>query len=484
MKKEFFVTLLSNSNSIDFPSNNVFEFTNILSRELTFPPEEKWKVCLTSISLTNVIHQSKKEIDNLSKTKKWLKDQVSSLNKNKNLSEEKKTLAWANINDVIKKYRKTSLNIYSRKNPIFVKCDTILPSYGYHKFLTSFIAPVYNKETTSFITYEPETLEYHNIGAFTLKHISVRIENSEGDVLKSSISQPSIVVLKFKQVMEEIHSVYINSTGDNPADFRVSLPHNLVADGEQNPWEIALQRITFLPDFDLFPSSKQLIRVVSIMKPEVYSELNNIIKGRLEPNKILHLGQKVSAEQEFEYKEEYTDDTDFAEWAFTIIQAVCKRIDVTAKLSLDEDKKITLVTNQKVILYLPSELIYCLGLDSPGLTFNNGFGIISTKDTITTGNRSIDLNFLTPKNILIYSDCVLPSSLGNISGKYLTNIPITKQNDSEFFFYEPRNLEFHPIIPGDLNNVHFKLMRTDGELIRFKKRESLKIFMTLQFRKK
>ena len=90
MKKEFFVTLLSNSNSIDFPSNNVFEFTNILSRELTFPPEEKWKVCLTSISLTNVIHQSKKEIDNLSKTKKWLKDQVSSLKKIKTSLKKKK----------------------------------------------------------------------------------------------------------------------------------------------------------------------------------------------------------------------------------------------------------------------------------------------------------------------------------------------------------------------------------------------------------
>jgi len=50
---EFYVTLVSNASLDVYTSNNGFKFTNILAKELTFPVQENWRVCLSSITLAN-----------------------------------------------------------------------------------------------------------------------------------------------------------------------------------------------------------------------------------------------------------------------------------------------------------------------------------------------------------------------------------------------------------------------------------------------
>ena len=53
-QNEFSVTLVSNSSYDVCPENTVFNFTNILARELIFPQQEKWKMCLSSITVSNI----------------------------------------------------------------------------------------------------------------------------------------------------------------------------------------------------------------------------------------------------------------------------------------------------------------------------------------------------------------------------------------------------------------------------------------------
>ena len=51
-QNEFTVTLLSNTSYNIYPKNNVYKFTNILAKPLSFPPEENWRVFLQSITLS------------------------------------------------------------------------------------------------------------------------------------------------------------------------------------------------------------------------------------------------------------------------------------------------------------------------------------------------------------------------------------------------------------------------------------------------
>ena len=81
-------------------------------------------------------------------------------------------------------------------------------------------------------------------------------------------------------------------------------------------------------------------------------------------------------------------------------------------------------------LVLPSHLISVLGLDGEGIVYNGNYGAIPMKGT-TYGKRKVNLDFLRPKNILLYTDCVVPSLIGNVYGQYLTNIPIPATTVSE-----------------------------------------------------
>ena len=83
----------------------------------------------------------------------------------------------------------------------------------------------------------------------------------------------------------------------------------------------------------------------------------------------------------------------------------------------------------------------------------------------------MNTSFLIPQNILLYLDCVAPSLVGNIYGKYLTNVPVPyiELNTLEipYISYEPKNLEFHPIIQTDVSHVKLQLLKSDGNVPEF-----------------
>ena len=139
---------------------------------------------------------------------------------------------------------------------------------------------------------------------------------------------------------------------------------------------------------------------------------------------------------------------------------------------------------------LPTELICVLGLDSEGIIYRGGMGAIPTTTSKTiTGRRKLQLDFLYPQNLLLYSDCVMPSLIGNVYGQYLTHLPIPKTKEGDdaleipYFTHEPKNLEFHPIRTAELNNVRFKMLKMDGSEPVFDLR-SIEMFISLVFRRK
>ena len=51
----------------------------------------------------------------------------------------------------------------------------------------------------------------------------------------------------------DTRTIHISNEMQNPANFLVNFPDSLVPDGAQNPWEIAVSRVSLIPIFKQFP---------------------------------------------------------------------------------------------------------------------------------------------------------------------------------------------------------------------------------------
>ena len=64
---------------------------------------------------------------------------------------------------------------------------------------------------------------------------------------------------------------------------------------------------------------------------------------------------------------------------------------------------------------MPEELLYVLGFDGPGIVVYQGFAAVPTKAVKTKlqAKRPLDLHFLKPQSLLLYTNCVVPSLVGD-----------------------------------------------------------------------
>jgi len=155
-------------------------------------------------------------------------------------------------------------------------------------------------------------------------------------------------------------------------------------------------------------------------------------------------------------------------------------------VTLSTDKRVTFKARESCCLYMPTELVYVLGFEGLTYSLEPGYEMLCLEKNVTTkANREIDVDFMVPQNLLMYTDCVVPSLIGNVYGQYLTNIAINRYNNkSPYVVYEPTNLEYHPLQICDLGNVTFRLLKTDGTFPRFRNPQNIKMFITLLLRKK
>ena len=538
-QSEFTVTLVSNASYDIFPNNSVFQFTNVLSQNLRFSQNEKWMVCLNSISVSNIIEGYAEAYSQIQKQEDIYSSQaVRSLRylTQRSTSESDKINIYNTLNKNYLKLMQTKVDFFNEQNPVFVKCEEVKPREGGSKLIGSFNVPPYTGKNI-FTTYEPSTEEYFSLDSNFNNSFTIKIVNSQGKVFKSTLSQPTIVVLKFKKMEFENfneHTLHIDNGTQSPTDFLISFPDALVRDGQQNPWEIAISRLNIIPLFKTFPKGEYLLRVIR----DVEEDFQNLTTQNWDD----YFSKHTVGETYISYNEEFNQEMLVSYLNKKLIE-LGKRIRLKIKCNLTPKSKIlvsfqkntkskkkkkpnesemdnnTLMKNKPsslvdesemlndepilvndepmnmaskfkksiYFLVLPSHLISVLGLDGEGIVYNGNYGAIPMKGT-TYGKREVDLDFLRPKNLLLYTDCVVPSLIGNVFGQYLTNIPIPATTDSAkssvpYISYEPKNLEYHPLKTGDLNNVRFRMYQTDGSIPEFSV-SSIKIFMSIIFRKK
>ena len=490
---EFTVTLLSNSSYDIYPKNTVFDFTNILARTLHFPPCEKWRVCLQSISVTtasddpevrsqrNLLHRQAE----IFKTG-FIRARQNLVNEGTILGEAMKMLNYQS--QLIFKKR---VELFNKTNTLFVECPQIVPKFGTKPYISTFLLPPEEKIKGEFITYEPQTEEYFNLVSPEISQFDIKILNPKGDKIYRSVAQPSIVVLKFKK-MEDIRKSYtinISNGTQSPTHFYTTFPNMLVENGFQNPWEMAVTRISFIPLFKKFPSNTFSITIV-LDADDYYPKFTVQTWDA-------YLTTKTTEKIDFQYNEDHTTD-DLIRTISTLIGTICQRHNLNGSMTRNEKNTLSIKIHPKdqtpnqedkiYLLILPEELIYVLGFDNDGIHFKDGYGAIpGAYDKTMLARRKVNEQFLIPQNLLLYSNCVEPSLVGNIYGRYLTHIPTPRESKSllnlPYILYEPKNLEFHSLQGSDVNNILFQLLKTDGNEPEFLV-DNIQIFISLILRER
>ena len=146
-------------------------------------------------------------------------------------------------------------------------------------------------------------------------------------------------------------------------------------------------------------------------------------------------------------------------------------------------------TNQTAILFYRNctvHLSYELGkiLGCAGVLSEDGFFQISgTRNEQIILPGIISLGACAPNSMLIYTDFIKPSPMGNMLSPILKIIPINKIDlKSTYCTYESEKLEFHELSQTSLANLEFQLMQIDGRPIQFF-RPNHEIYITLVFKK-
>lgn len=555
LENEFYVTLVSNSSLNIYKKNNSFHFTNILAKELRFPPNESWRVCLSSITLANadtfIDEDKKKYLHNQSQI---LKKELSAINVQRNKPNPNIERLLEQLEDATNRlshiYQHKLWEFYNR-NPIFIFCDQIKPKLGTQQILSSFVLNPYDATTgnNEVIVHQPNSEEYFDISGQIIKEITISLKNPFGNLIYDSVAQPTIVVLKFCKMASNYENIYTinitNQDGQNPTDFRTKFPEALIKDGAQNPWEIAVSRVSLIPLFKSFPEGIFHLGLVYNIDPDdlltqenwdeffdshrqavffktytynqfetretLIANLNLTfakvcgafgLRGSVQQNSrrfarfiISNPRHKAGKKTSTPKRKPSKNSSNTSGSASSSSRAIDEEELTNNSLNQGEEEEITnnsLNRKRRAItkwLYviMPVELLYVLGFDGPGVIFKDNLAAVpSTFGKELKAKRAIDLHFLKPQSLLLYTNCVVPSLVGDAYGSYLTHIPVAKENDNAHItlphtVYEPKNLEFHPLQSGNVNDIQLKLLKTNGEPPQFAIR-NIQIFISLIFR--
>ena len=136
------------------------------------------------------------------------------------------------------------------------------------------------------------------------------------------------------------HTVFMDNGVQSPVNFVLKFPNTLVRDGQQNPWEIALTRMSLIPLFKRFPSGtfsyngNAWKRCFSSSCPKFNQEkLDNYIASNL------------VGKADFEYSEWFTGK-DICEFITAVIKLAIKIIKVQTSVLNPESTILSLVSPQ------------------------------------------------------------------------------------------------------------------------------------------
>ena len=430
-KKSFYVRLISDGSLDIYPSNTLTSFTNVLANPISTPKNENWRVALHSIVSSNNFFSDKK------------------------LSHLK------------------------------VRCDQVQPWYQLTKEISVHARKRYHPEKARAHTFSPLHKEYYEVPTDEISKLSIHLETnydlsykrSDRTSVKLVQGQPTIVTLHFqsmsdREAMESPISIRVTNRRDDfdyqPSNsFKVNLPAVLSKTLENaHNYEIALASATYRPGFPQF---------------------QNV------PNNCLEVGFTDATTSEAKMAKIPLDlEQNFASVIKLVgvlnlaIRKAEKQMGGTrvALMKIDPNRsgRLKVVFYAQAYIKFPYQLAQILGNDdkpdNKSQVKISGDGAYYFKNPVRFASNY-------PNYIFLVANFVEPSPVANIYSPILKTIPINvnRERNAQHQTFQSVDLEYHPLLFSDLENLQFQFYTHTGELVKFTE-EKHDVNLTLFLRRK
>lgn len=355
-----------------------------------------------------------------------------------------------------------------RNYPKFIKvvCDSIQPQIlnsSYSKDLLIF-SPDF-KNTENYYFRELDCVDYVPLLNNYISDLTIRLLDENNEQLQLLYGYATIIKLKFRRMPQEKRSFNVRLTSSASKEFpenqlyhfKVKLPSSIQLD---QTWKVCVNSIshpshfsTFLPELN----SRQILfkSFIDLAAPVIKYFFSD---------KITYSQENLISEFNYFLSTNDLGHTD---------------VDVHGKLHITISGKGTFI--------LTAPLARMLGYDGElkdgkaavikthGTT---GFPQDSEGNCVVTFNNPIDINYLKPNYMIIYSNIAKSSVFGGGYNKIIRVVPL-KESKLNYIIKEFKHKELYELENNEINIIEIQLRSHDGSYVNFA--HSQDIILNLEF---
>lgn len=353
------------------------------------------------------------------------------------------------------------LNLKERKYPSFIKvvCDSIQPQIinsNWSKDLLIF-SPDYSQKR-DYTFREIECVDYIPLLNNYIPNIKIKLLDENDEQLQLLSGHATLLKLSIRKMPFEKKSFNVRLTShksntfieNEVYSFKVRLPSTLELD---NTWQVCVNSISHPSRFATFLPEQSEREIV-------YKRFSD----RTEVNHIFSAGYCYTLEQ-LEYElNKFLVDNNIG----------------TFKILTSQRFELYLKKESLGWLVLPLNIAIMLGFDKSDFTAYKIKGshlilkIFGTHDFHTkpsgnvevSFNRPINLGYLQPNYIMMYSNIVKDTIVGGSYAKLLRIVPLNP-SEQDYVISEFRHKEFCELENHQIREIHIELRAHDGKLINF-----------------
>lgn len=367
------------------------------------------------------------------------------------------------------------LKRWNFKHPdlVRIQCDQISEQIFNSKLtkdLKIFCPSFETKEKYTIHQFESE--EYAPLSNSVLDKLSISILNENNEKLELDYGVSTFLKLKFKKM--NLYPDRFNvrlSPGENQSfnSFVIELPQPYYLDVD---WKVSLSSINYANLFRPLPFEKnyRTLWTATLGSAPLSHVIPNIMYSNMglinELNRIISNGQTLGRFAMTEF-EEYGEKKRKVSISVNDQSYILMPISICELLGFNPAKDV----NENVIIS-PSGYSVC---------FLNNREDETHESVITNFSDFFDINRLRPEYLMVYTDIIEQTIVGNTFSKLIKIVPVFHESTDNYKTQEFQNKEFHPLENTLVKRIKFEIRSHCGDLINFM--EGSKIFINLLFSK-
>ena len=328
--------------------------------------------------------------------------------------------------------------------------------------------------TLSAITFIPAVSKFFKLNSDCLNNISVKIVDEHDLPINFTIGPPTIIKLRFKEMMNDANNFYVQISNNDSADifpdnstsnFKSKLPKVI---NLENKWLLALASVYIPPNIINF---SQPMNIIEISKRD---GSNNSDDGTNSETVVLPVRRCTILEDLLTLLNTILGGSEI------LFYKIKGKVNVTIKNSNQ---------NKEYKLKLHIKLACMLGFSQEKIKYESGEHVFITflhKNNDKTSKYQFDdvpnLEFSIPSWLLLYCDIVSPTNMRHSAVSILKIIPIQNKSIHNLngVFTEFTNLEYFPIQVDSFQTLSFQLRTHDGYFVHFDGNENVQLTLSFQ----